>query len=107
MSVPAVPEHLGDHELEDSELAELWHSLCVELLDEEFSRRTHGSPRTYDAGCRGPMCTKGMRLRARRRTTGGANERYTYIDPILDHWCKVAYERIEAAKARILEQVIA
>lgn len=107
MSVPTLPEDLIDHGMTDDELADLWHKLVVELLNSQYSGRTHHNRRTYDAGCRGPLCCKSVREYGRRRSQTSPNEKYKYIDPILDHWKPVAVERIEVAQRAVLEQLTA
>jgi len=107
MSVPALPEELADHWMSDDELADLWHRLCVELLDLKYANRTHHNRRTYDAGCKGPLCGKATREHARRRTKTNANEKYEFVDKILDYWYPIAVKRIQDAQAIILEQLTA
>lgn len=108
MSFPNVPEEIaGDHWMTDGELAELWHDLVVELLNPEFSNRTHNNRRTYDAGCKGPLCRKALREYARRRSTSSVNEKYRYVDLILDHWTPIAWERIREAQRAILATLTA
>lgn len=107
MSVPPVPVDLFDHGLTDQELTDLWHQLIVELLDTEFITRTHQNRRTYDAGCKGPLCSKATREHSRRRSSGQPNERYVYIDSILEAWKPVAEARIAAAQRQILEALTA
>lgn len=36
--------------------AELRLLVYTEMLDPRFSRRTHAHRKTFDAGCRGPLC---------------------------------------------------
>lgn len=107
MSVPDVPFDLRDHGLGNDELAELWQKLVVELLDTRFSGRTHCNRRTYDAGCRGPLCGKAVREHGRRRNQTTPNEKYRYIDAILEYWRPIAVARIEAAQAAVLRQLTA
>lgn len=107
MSWPEVPFDVTEHGLSDEELAELWHALIVELLNTELSGRTHHNRRTYDAGCRGPLCSKSTREYARRRNATAPNEKYRYIDPILDYWYPVAMQRIHNARESILRELTA
>lgn len=108
MKWPRIPVSVGEHGLTDEELAELWHKLIVELLNEEFVNRTHQNRRTYDAGCKGPLCSKAVREHARRRNrTNSPNERYKFIDPILDYWAPIAAERINRVRAKLVEELTA
>lgn len=51
----------------------------LELADPRFSRRTHYHRKTYDAGCRGPLCTTAHseRQHARYVARTGAQPRRT------------------------------
>lgn len=102
---PEIPQDLIDHGLDDDELQELWRELIVELLDEEYANRTHGSSRTYDAGCRGPMCKKSVRERSRRRNQVNASERYKYVELIIEYWYPIAEARVSEAKHRLVDQL--
>lgn len=105
--IPKLPSRLHDNGMTDAELSDLWHKLIVELLDTEYAGRTHGSRRTYDAGCKGPLCSKGVREHARRRNSTGPNVRYKFVDPILEFWTPIATERIASAQRKILSELTA
>jgi hypothetical protein len=102
--MPAVPKDCED-KLTDIELGELWHQLCVELLDTQYAGRTHGHRRTYDAGCQGPMCKKAMREHGRRRSTATPSEKYRYLDLIIEAWFVEATDRVAMVRTRLLEEI--
>jgi hypothetical protein len=102
---PELPYELIDHGLTDLELAELWKEVVTELADPQFSGRTHNNRRTHDAGCKGPICKKAVREYARRRNSTSANEKYKFVDPILDFWTPIAIARIAEAQAKVVEQL--
>lgn len=104
---PKLPEELKGHSFTQEELRILWQKLVHELLDADYNGRTHHNRRTYDAGCKGPLCGKAMREHGRRRTSTAPNEKYKYLDPILDYWRPVAEDRIAAARAKMLQQLTA
>jgi hypothetical protein len=49
-----------------TELTELAHQIQTELADTCYRRRTHGHHKTYEAGCRGPLCSLANSQRAHR-----------------------------------------
>lgn len=106
MGIPELPERFIDHGMTEQELGELWHALIVELLDNEYTNRTHNK-RTYDAGCRGPLCRKATREAGRRRHKTAIHEKYLFVDPILDFWLPLATERIERVRTRLIEELTA
>lgn len=105
MSAPNLPLALCGSDLTTAELAELWQKIVVELMNSDYVGRTHGNRRTYDAGCKGPICGKAVREHGRRRTQTAPNERYKYLDPIIDFYWKIAVERIEAAREAMLAEL--
>lgn len=105
MSWPELPEQFIDHGMSEQELGELWHLLIVELLDEEYMNRSHHNRRTYDAGCKGPLCRKATREASRRRNKTAVHEKYLYVDPILDYWWPLASERIARVRAKLVEEL--
>jgi len=107
MSIPALPIELTDHKFSDGDLAELWHKMIAELLNAEYSGRTHENRRTYNAGCKGPLCTKAAREHTRRRMDGAPSLKYAYIDRILDAWKPIAQARISNAQQKLLEELTA
>lgn len=108
MSWPALPDELDGHDMTDSELAELWHKLIVELLDTDYIGRTHHNRRTYDAGCKGPLCGKAVREHGRRRQQVQApSQRYFWIDQIIAYWHPIAVKRISDAQAAVLQKLTA
>lgn len=105
MALPKLPKELAGHSMTLDELAELWQKIIVELMDTEYMGRTHGNRRTYDAGCKGPICGKAVREHGRRRTQTAPNERYKYLDPIIAFYWTVAVERIDVAREAMLEKL--
>lgn len=104
--IPKMPLGVPADALTDSELSDLWHQICVELMDEKYLGRTHGNRRTYDAGCLGPACKKAAREHGRRRTqVATPSERYQYVDLIIAAWWPVAMDRVVKARQRLLEEI--
>lgn len=97
MGWPQPPDEAMLGPMEDSEIAQLWTDLIQELMDERYAGRVHGNRRTYDSGCKGPLCTKAVRDHARRRQNTGMSERYRYIDPLLEFWSPIAKARLQTA----------
>lgn len=105
MSLPTIPYEAADHDLSVAELSNLWHLLCVELMDKKFGGRTHGNRRTYDAGCAGPLCRKAVREHGRRRNKTNPSDRYRCVDLILDAWEPVATHRLQVAQELLLQEI--
>lgn len=66
----------------------LFGEILFELTDERFFNRTHGSRKTYDDHCRGPLCRKSERDRSRRRYQNGnpdahQNRRRSALDDVV------------------------
>ena len=96
-SHPAVTEALlpegwkpGCAELED-----LWYQIVKELTHREYRNRTHGSRRTAEAGCSGPMCKKAVREHSRRRVQGQPSEKYKYVDKLIEYFSAEATQQLE------------
>lgn len=70
-----------------------------ELTDPKFGTRKHYSRVTYSLGCRGPLCKKAERDRARRRTERKAtiDGRQYKPNPLI---------RIDADEERLLTEVL-
>lgn len=104
---PTLPDGLTADQANGLEisLGHLWLSICEEVCDIEYVNRTHGSRRTYDAGCHGPKCSKGQREHGRRRTSTNPSEKYKYLDPVIDAWYALAADRYAVARASMLETV--
>lgn len=62
-------ENIGE-EL-DRRITVLFGEVLFELTDERYATRTHGSRKTYDDECRGPLCRKSERDRSRKRYQRG------------------------------------
>ena len=104
--IPKIPKSVPDDALTESELAQLWHELCVEVMDEKFAGRTHSNRRTYDAGCLGPACKKAGREHGRRRTqVATPSAKYQHVDLIIAAWFPVATDRLAQARQRLLEEI--
>lgn len=83
----------------------LWHDVVAEVCDSDYSGRTHGNRRTYDAGCHGPKCSKAAREHGRRRSSARPSEKYQFIDPVVDLWHLLATGRYQEVRAAMVEQV--
>lgn len=103
---PEIPADLIDHGMTEQELGDLWYELVSELLDQNFMSRTHNK-RTYDAGCRGPLCRKATREAGRRRYKNAIAEKYLFLDPLLDHWEPIAIQRIERLRNKLIQELTA
>lgn len=104
MSYPALPAHIKPV-LEEDEIQDLWNKMIQELLNADWNGRTHHNRRTYDAGCKGPLCAKAQREHGRRRMSVSPSERYRFIDSVLDFWKPIAEERIEIARQQMLVEL--
>lgn len=59
---PELPPELGVTDPEIlTELPRIWREVCTEILDQKFKTRSHLNRKTYEVGCRGPLCTKANR----------------------------------------------
>lgn len=107
-SHPALPEgwELPEEYHNGSELLEnLWHEILIELTDREYRNRTHGSRRTLESGCIGPLCKRSLREYSRRRTKGVPNGRYKYLDPIIAFFEAEAMRELEEAERAALQRL--
>lgn len=95
---------IPDSDLE-MDLEAIWKALCTELLDRNFSGRTHNNRRTYDAGCRGPACTKSTREHARRRTGSTPTRYYKSHDAIVAYWYPVAIARVDELYRNLVDSL--
>lgn len=67
---PELPPELGITDPEIlTELPRIWREVCTEILDQDFKTRSHLNRKTYEVGCRGPLCTKANRDFADRLRT--------------------------------------
>ena len=88
-----------------SELEDLWVLILRELTDREFKNRTHGSRRTSEAGCQGPVCKKAVREHGRRRAQGEASGRYKYWDRIIEYFEHDALYQLQMAEQAALKRL--
>lgn len=109
---PILPEHKAegielppDCQNGDAELETLWVLILRELTDKNFKNRTHGSRRTSEAGCQGPVCRKAVREHGRRRAQREASGRYRYLDPIIDFFERDALNQLEMAELSALKRL--
>jgi hypothetical protein len=101
-----MPDGIPEGALDEAQLGELWHQICVEVMDEKYAGRMHGNRRTYDAGCQGPACKKASREHGRRRTqVATPSAKYQYVDLIVAAWFPVATDRVAKARQRLLEEI--
>lgn len=100
-----MPNGIPEDLMTDTELSELWHQICVEVMDEKYAGRTHGNRRTYDAGCQGPICKKASREHGRRRISAAPSAKYQHLDLIIEVWWPIARDRVAKARARLLEEI--
>lgn len=103
--MPAIPVGIPEDALTDQELGELWHQICVELMNEKYAGRKHGNRRTYDAGCQGPLCKKASREHGRRRVSAAPSAKYQHLDLVIEAWGPIARDRVEMVRARLLEEI--
>ena len=101
---PELPEQLMPGIDTDIELDELWNAICAEICDIRFLTRTHNK-RTYDQGCRGPLCGMGMRIHGRRRSATGISEKYAELDPIIQYFGHIAVTRLIQAQNELFERI--
>lgn len=59
MSYPTLPFKLPEGPPID--LEEVWLEVMEELTEYKYRNRTHHNPKTYNVGCRGPLCRKALR----------------------------------------------
>lgn len=71
--VPEVPEVVYDF-FTSEEVTLLWKEFVYEATSTEYGNRTHGNPRTYNAGCHGPRCSRAI-LELNAAARGGSNSR--------------------------------
>lgn len=88
------------------ELEQLWHDILLELTDKRFVNRTHGNPRTAEAGCSGPICRKGRReFSRRRRGNSRPQTRFLLLDPIIDYFKVQASASLAEAEKEVLSRL--
>lgn len=104
--MPDLPEGF-DPESEHvmSAAAVVWNEIIKELLDEEYLGRTHGNRRTYDVGCKGPICRKAARDHARRRNQSEPTPDMKQLDLLIEAWTSVAVGRIVWAREKMVKEL--
>lgn len=76
-----------------------------ELADPRFNTYRHGSPSTYQKGCKGPLCRKANRDRAHK---GAGSESARAMDPYLSkrihaHWVEYEWARVQAGETVVIK----
>lgn len=103
-SYPPLPLEMLDYAPE-VELDEMWKALLTELINPAWSGRTHYNRKTYDAGCKGPMCRKAAREYSRRRNSTIGTREQLKRDAILDYWFPEAKAAVEQIFDDLLSQL--
>lgn len=103
--IPDLPEGVTEDEYSFSDQAALWHLIITELLDEEFAGRTHGNRKTYDSGCKGPICRKAARDHGRRRNQSEPTDEFKRLDLLIQAWTPVAVGRIVWARENMIKEL--
>ena len=98
------PELVPPSELK-MDLEKVWKGMCKELLDRNFFNRSHGGKRLYDAGCRGPLCSKDAREVMRNRNGFSSSNYYVYCDAIMAYWLPEAIKRINIAYQEMIDSL--
>lgn len=106
MTYPSLPAEFGENCLGEDVTQELWNKVILELLNADWTGRTHHNRRTYDAGCKGPLCAKAQREHSRRRSqTTTPSEKYRFMDAALDYFKPIAEQRIDEAREHMIMQL--
>jgi hypothetical protein len=84
----------------------VWQAVCRELVDPDYKNRSHHNPKTYNVGCRGPLCRKAIRDYAGRRGNTSTKSRYALVNPLLMFYMQEAQDQIAAHEAQTLEKLI-
>lgn len=76
-----------------------------ELADPTFATYRHGSPGTYNKGCKGPLCRKANRDRAHK---GAGLDSARSMDPYLasrihEHWVAFEWAKVEAGESVVIK----
>ena len=107
---PELPPELGITDPEIlTELPELWREVCEELLVPMWRRRSHLHRKTYESGCRGPLCRKANRDFVYRTSEEEfiPRNKARRFDTVLMFFMVEAQHRIEEEEARMLEKILA
>lgn len=83
------------------ELESIWADVVAELTEVNFRDRVHGSRRTREAGCVGPLCLKATREHSRRRFESRPIGKYVWLDPLLEFFEQDARAQIELHEEQI------
>lgn len=106
---PTIPYDLlcNDELMKSVDLESVWRDVCEELTDPPYRNRSHHNPKTYNVGCRGPLCRKAIRDYMRRdRVNSSTQSRYALVNPLLMFYMKEALAQIAAHEAQVLEKLI-
>lgn len=102
MSYPELPYGVDPNDLD---LDQVWKDVCEELTNPLYKNRTHPNRRTYDFGCRGPLCRKASRDYIGRRSPN-YQSRYVSLNQVLLFFAEKASNQIAIHEASILEKLI-
>jgi hypothetical protein len=86
-------------------LDNLWFECAQEWNDPRFLTRTHGNHKTYQAGCKGPICAMGMREVSRQRTNAEPRKPFVWLDPIINEYLEIMKEQEEIALKQVRERM--
>lgn len=64
----------------------LWRGVFEEFYDTEWSNRQHGNIKTYQAGCRGFICSRASRFVYRQKTGAAPQGLFNWVDPIIEYF---------------------
>lgn len=100
--MPGLPveiiRYIEDRGGDISDLRGLWSAVLLEVTDDDYLHRSHHNVGTYDAGCRGALCTKALREHPKRKRPDQPNERAERMerayDPVLEYFFTVAKFRL-------------
>lgn len=67
----------------------VWIEIAREYNSGLYGNRTHGNERTYNEGCRGPVCRLGAREANRARKNQVATGRYVWLDKVIAEYDRV------------------
>jgi hypothetical protein len=72
--------------LDEDRLQGIWEECVLEFYNPDMDTRAHYNARTYQHGCRGPLCTAANRAATRRRHGHEATGEFKIIDPIIERF---------------------
>lgn len=108
--IPAhlVPPLLSREEVENfrKELISMWVECVEEYFDESYAKRTHHNARTYQHGCRGPLCTAANRAQTRSRHGHVATGKFAILDPIIEHFFDTIQHEEQRSQSGLMESLL-